>query len=92
MSGHIRRRGQKSWELKFEVDRDPTTGARKIQYVTHHGSKRSAQAKLTELLAAVGKGTYVAPSRTVVSDFVRARIDQWEAAGDITARTAQRYR
>ena len=24
--------------------------------------------------------------------FVRARVDQWEAAGDITARTAQRYR
>jgi integrase len=27
-----------------------------------------------------------------VAIFVRARVDQWEAAGDITARTAQRYR
>jgi integrase len=27
-----------------------------------------------------------------VADFVRARVDQWEAAGDISARTAQRYR
>ena len=27
-----------------------------------------------------------------IAAFVRARVDQWEAAGDITARTAQRYR
>ena len=27
-----------------------------------------------------------------VAEFVRARVDQWEAAGDISARTAQRYR
>jgi integrase len=27
-----------------------------------------------------------------VAEFVRSRLDQWEAAGDITARTAQRYR
>jgi integrase len=27
-----------------------------------------------------------------VADFVRARIDQWQASGEISARTAQRYR
>jgi integrase len=27
-----------------------------------------------------------------VADFVRARVNQWEAAGDVSARTAQRYR
>ena len=35
---------------------------------------------------------YVEPSKTTLADFVRARVTQWEAAGDISARTAQRYR
>src|SRR5262249_30031279 len=89
--GHIRRRGQYSWELKFDAGRDHT-GKRKIQYVSFKGTRREAQAKLTELLAAVGKGDYVEPSKIVIADFVRTRVDQWEAAGDISARTAQRYR
>ena len=48
--------------------------------------------KLAELIASVGLGSYVEPSRTTVADVVRGRVDQWEAAGDISARTAQRYR
>jgi integrase len=91
MRGHIRRRGLHSWELKFDVGCGPD-GKRKIQYVAFRGSKREAHAKLTQLLAAVGQGDYVEPSKTAVADFVRSRVDQWEAAGDISARTAQRYR
>jgi len=89
--GHIRRRGLHSWELKFDVGCGPD-GKRKIQYVAFRGSKRDAQAKLTQLLAAVGQGDYVEPSKATVADFVRGRVDQWEAAGNISARTAQRYR
>src|SRR5215831_19008020 len=91
MRGHIRRRGANSWELKFDAGRDHT-GKRKIQYVSFKGTRREAQAKLTDLLAAIGQGDYVEPSKVTVIDFVRARVDQWEAAGNISARTAQRYR
>jgi len=38
------------------------------------------------------RGHLVDPSKMPVAGFVRSRIDQWEAADDITARTAQRYR
>jgi integrase len=38
------------------------------------------------------KGSYVEPSRATVAEFMRERVTQWEAAGAITARTAQRYR
>jgi integrase len=92
MRGHIQQRGQRSWRLKFDAERDPATGKRRVQYHTFRGTKRQAQAKLSELLAAVGKSEYVEPSRTTVAEFVRARVDQWEAAGDISAKTAQRYR
>ena len=48
--------------------------------------------KLAGLIAAVGAGTYVEPNKMTVAEHLRARVDQWEAAGDISARTAQRYR
>jgi integrase len=92
MKGHIRQRGKHSWRLKFDAERDTATRKRKIQYVTFRGTKREAQNKLAELIAAVGKGSYVEPSRTTVAEFLPARVDQWEAAGAISARTAQRYR
>jgi integrase len=91
MKGHIRKRGN-SWELKFDAGRD-AAGRRNIRYVTvKGGTKRRAQAKLAELLAAFGNGSFVEPSKLTVAAFVRTRVDQWEAAGDISARTAQRYR
>lgn len=94
MSGHIRRRGERSWELKFELGpRAPGTGKRQIRYRSFKGTKRAAQVKLAELVTAANHGSYVEPTKTTVADFVRARVDQWEAAPEgITARTAQRYR
>src|SRR5262249_5179061 len=35
---------------------------------------------------------YVEPNKITVAEHVRKRIAQWEAGGDITARTAARYR
>jgi integrase len=95
MRGTIIRRGTQSWRLKFDVERsecERSGGKRETRYVTVRGSKRDAQIKLAELLASVGQGSFVEPHKTTVAAFVRARVDQWEAAGDITARTAQRYR
>jgi hypothetical protein len=66
--------------------------ARAIQYASFKGTKREAQVKLAALITSVGTGSYVEPSKSTVAEFVRARVTQWEAAGDISARTAQRYR
>lgn len=90
MRGHIRKRGANSWELKFDAGRDDA-GRRNLRYVTVKGTRQQAQAKLAELLAALGAGNLVEPSKVTVAAFVRSRINQWEAAGDISARTAQRY-
>jgi integrase len=91
-AGHIRPRGKTSWELKFEAGRDPATGKRKIRYASFRGTKRQARIKLAELIAAVGVGIYVEPSKLTVAEHVRARVNQWETSGAISARTAQRYR
>jgi integrase len=93
MTGHIRRRGERSWELKFDLGRDAGTGNRRIAYQSFKGTKREAQVKLAEIVTAANHGSYVEPTKTTVADFVRGRVDQWEAAPEgITAHTAQRYR
>jgi integrase len=92
MSGHIRRRGERSWELKYEAGIDPRTGKRITKYQSFKGTKREAQAKLATLVAAVATDTHVEPSKTNVADFVRERVNQWEASGKISAKTAARYR
>ena len=91
-TGHIRRRGERSWELKFDDGRDPATGKRIIRYHSFKGTRRDAERKLTELLKARDDGVFVEPSKLTVAEYVRARVDQWEAAGDISPKTAERYR
>jgi integrase len=90
--GHIRKRGENSWEIKFDLGIDPISGKRQTRYASVKGSKKEAQAKLTELLAAVAKGSHVGPNKITVAEFVRSRIDQWQAAGSISIRSAERYR
>jgi integrase len=59
--------------------------------VSFRGNKREAQVKLADLIAAVGKGTYVEPSRITVAEYARARVGQWHAAGNTSARSHERY-
>jgi integrase len=89
MRGSITRRGKSSWRLKFDVER--AAGKRETRYVTFRGTRKAAELRLAELLTSVGAGSYVEPSQTTVTAFVRGRIDQWEASGDISPRTALRY-
>ena len=91
MRGSIIRRGVRSWRLKFDAERAPGA-ARATKYVTVRGTRKQAESELARLLTAADAGTLVEPSKTTVAEFVRVRVDQWEASGDISARTAQRYR
>jgi integrase len=63
-----------------------------IKYQSFKGTRREAQTKLATLIASIDQGSFVEPSKITIVEFVRVRVDQWEAAGAITARTAQRYR
>ena len=91
MKGHIRERSAGHWAIVIDV-RNPQSGKRRRKWHSFKGAKREAQIKCAELVAAAGKGDYIEPSKATAADFVGLRIDQWEAAGDITARTAERQR
>jgi integrase len=90
MKGHLRERAPGKWAIVIDVQ--DATGKRRRKWHSFRGTKREAQIKRAELIAALAQHTYVEPTKRTVADFVRARVDQWEAAGTITARTAQRYR
>lgn len=92
MKGHLQQRGKNSFRLKFDAGRDGETGKRKTQFVTFRGTKRQAQTRLAELIAAVAQEKFVEPSKVTVAEYVRKRVDQWESSKQISARTAQRYR
>ncbi|WP_295135662.1 site-specific integrase [uncultured Reyranella sp.] len=89
MKGTITRRGKSSWRLKF--DAPSADGKRNTQYVTVRGGKKDAQAKLNEQLAAIGKGTFVEPSKLALADHIRSRIDLWHSAGEIGPHSFKRY-
>ena len=90
MKGHIRERSPGHWAIVIDV-RDPQTGKRKRRWHSFKGGKREAQVECARLIAAVDSGTDIEPSKVTVADFVSGRLAQWEAAGTISPRTAQRY-
>jgi integrase len=88
MSGHVRRRGKASWELKFDIP--GANGARETKYVSVKGTKRQAQARLTELLTESARGTLVDPSKETLGQFMD-RWDSW-ASTNLAGKTLERYR
>src|SRR5262245_61534857 len=90
MRGHITRRGKNSFRIKFDVG--PAGGKRQTRYITVRGKRQDAERELAKLIASTGTSSYIEPNKVAVRDFVLARVDQWEAADEISARTAQRYR
>lgn len=91
MSGHIRRRGKRSWEIKFDVGTDPLTGERKTKYHSFKGTRREAEIEAARLITAATTGELVDPSRITVAEF----LDRWERdwlLGNVSTKTAETYR
>jgi integrase len=91
MKGHIRERSPGHWAIVIDVA-DQQTGKRRRKWHSYKGNKRAAEKECARLIADLVRGTYVERTKIETGEFVRARIDQWEASGDITARSARRYR
>jgi integrase len=90
MSGHIRRRGERSWELKFELGTDPLTGKRITKYRAFKGTKNEAKAELVRLINSAHQGDYVDPSKVTLGQFLDRWLRDW-AAINVGAKTLERY-
>jgi integrase len=91
MTGHIRRRGENSWELKFDLGRDPVTGKRKTRYHSFKGTKREAQAELIRLSASALKGVYIDATTETIGQFLNRWSRDW-ATHNVSPKTLERYR
>jgi integrase len=89
MTGHIRRRGEHFWEIKFDLEADPG-GKRRTRYVSFKGTKKEAKAELMRLMVEADKGQDVDPSRVTLAEF----LDRWEtwAETQVSAKTLERYK
>src|SRR5262249_29916607 len=89
--GHIRQQGEGSWEIKFDLGRDPVTGKRITKYVTFRGTKRKALEELTRLLSQRNEGSYVEPTRMTVAEYLRHWLEA-DIDRRVANRTAARHR
>ena len=80
--GHIARRGKDKWLVKFSAN-----GKQRYAWVT--GTRRDAEDKLAQLLAAASTGTLADPSQVTVGAYVHETLD---VARDLAPTTLERYR
>ena len=91
MTGHVRRRGKNSWELKFDIGNDAANGSRRVRYVSFKGTKRDANIELGRLIAENAAGEGVDPSKETVAEFMQRWDRDW-AATNVSPKTLERYR
>ena len=89
MKGHLTRRGERSWRLKYDLPR-ARPGERQQRSVTLRGTRKEAQAEAAKILASVAGGTHVDPSGETVASFVERWLRDW-ADANISHKTFTRY-
>ncbi len=90
MTGHIRRRGERSWEIKFDLGTDPATGKRQTRYRSFKGTKREAEAELVKLKAGANRGEYIESQKLNVEEFLERWKNEW-ARSNLSAKTFESY-
>ena len=72
MRGHIRSKGNHSWQIQLYTGLGPDGRSRR-HFETVRGRKSDAQRRLTELLSSLDKGVYTPPGRLTVAE----HLHQW---------------
>jgi len=71
MRGHIRQKGQHSWQITLDIGTEPD-GRRRRYFETIHSTRKSdAQKRLNELLVSLEKGVYSPPGRLTVGEHLK---------------------
>ncbi len=86
MKGTVRkpRTAGGTWSYRLDLGLD-ATGKRAQKQVSGFTSKKDAQAALNEALTGVQRGTYIAPSRTTLADFLTVWVEGVQSEVQITA-------
>jgi integrase len=85
--GSIRRRGKRSWQIRFDDGTD-AAGRRKARWATVRGTRQDAQRELTRLLAAADAGTLPKSSKVTLAEHVRGWLREPQG---LSPKTRERY-
>ena len=91
MKGRIRQRSPGSWEVSFDLDRDPL-GNRRRKSLTVRGTKSEAQRKLREMLTALDQGRNPVPADVSLRDWLGRWLADEIAPPKRRQRTLETYR
>jgi integrase len=89
-TGHIARRGKRSWRIKYDLPRG-ADGERRIAYATVNGLRADAERELRKRLTAVDKGIHVEPSALTVAEFLSNWLEEI-APASVSPKSLERYR
>lgn len=89
MRGHIRSKGNHSWQIQVYTGPGPD-GKPRRHFETVRGRKGDAQRRLTELLASLDKGVYTPPGRLTVGEHLHRWLKDY-VRPNLSPRTAEGY-
>src|SRR5262245_32568416 len=90
IGGNIKRRGKKSWRIKYEAGRDPVTQRRRTVYETVRGNKDDAKDLLAKRLVELKEGEFIERSTATLADYARHWL-KTVAPAKVSAKTLERY-
>ncbi len=88
--GNITRRGKSSWRIKYEIARDPLTGARQTRFLTVRGTKKDAQRELTRILHEIDEGAHIDATKESVGEYLARWLRDY-AKVNVAPKTFERY-
>jgi hypothetical protein len=87
--GHIRQRSEDSFEIRYSLGKDPVTGKWKVKTETFKGTRKEAQNELQRILKSLATGTYVAPNKLTVGEYLKQWINNVKS--QVSPKTHDRY-
>jgi integrase len=87
MRGSVLKPGgtRKTWRIRWEGKPDPVTGLRRQHHKAGFRTGREAEAELRYILGEIDRGTFVAPTRRRLGDYLREWLEGLDLAPNTTA-------
>lgn len=68
--GHIRQRSENSFEIRYNLGKDPVTGKWKYKSVTFRGTRKEAHGELQRILKALNTADYIEPTKLTTGQYL----------------------
>src|SRR5580700_7085902 len=88
-TGHIRQRSPGSWELRYSLGTDPSTGKRRNATTTSKGDRKTAERELRRLLRILDTGEHLKATSLTLKLWLKQWLDT--IRDEISPKSHKRY-